>query len=404
MPRGWVWSLAITLGLMGLVLVWPAFAAVGVLVGGALHVAVLVQTQKDSTQRLNARLDEAQKQNTLQERNIAMKSRQLETIVVNLPFPFALMDTLGQLVLTNDPFMRFVEKDTSPLMYDSPVFHPELRAFIRNAFIKESTLIKAFNLNATDYQAYAVPVFDKSRYAGCLLMFLDITQILEGERMQKRFIADASHELRTPLSSILGMIEILNRADFHDEPTRVEFQTQIETEAKRMETIIQDLTVLSRLSAQKVMLNPVRANLYHLIQSVYRSLKPSFDAKDDRFVIEMDENQGITADVEKLHQVFTNLLTNALKFTEHGTITVRAANQAGYCVIEVQDTGTGIAVEDQKYIFDRFYRADPSRNRASGGSGLGLAIVKSYVNAHKGEITVASQPGQGSTFTIKLPL
>jgi two-component system phosphate regulon sensor histidine kinase PhoR len=404
MPKGWMWSLAITLGLMVLVLVWPPLAAVGVLIGGALHVAVLVQTQKDSTQRLNARLEEARKQNSLQERNIAMKSRQLETIVVNLPFPFALMDTQGELVLTNDPFMRFVEKETSPLMYDSPVFHPELRAFIRNAFIKESTLIKAFNLNATDYQAYAVPVFDKSRYAGCLLMFLDITQILEGERMQKRFIADASHELRTPLSSILGMIEILNRPGFRDEPTRIEFQSQIETEAKRMEAIIQDLTVLSRLSAQKVMLNPVRANLYHLIESVYRPLKPSFEAKGDQLKIEMDEHQTVTGDVEKLHQVFTNLLTNALKFTEKGTITVRASNQNGYCVIEVMDTGIGISLEDQKYIFDRFYRADPSRHRASGGSGLGLAIVKSYVNAHKGEITVSSVPGEGATFTIKLPL
>ncbi len=404
MPKGWVWSLAITLGLMVLVLVWPPLAAVGVLIGGALHVAVLVQTQKESTQRLNARLEEARKQNSLQERNIAMKSRQLETIVVNLPFPFALMDTQGELVLTNDPFMRFVEKETSPLMYDSPVFHPELRAFIRNAFIKESTLIKAFNLNATDYQAYAVPVFDKSRYAGCLLMFLDITQILEGERMQKRFIADASHELRTPLSSILGMIEILNRSGFNDEPTRVEFQIQIETEAKRMEAIIQDLTVLSRLSAQKVMLNPVRANLYHLIESVYRPLKPSFEAKGDQLRIEMDEHQTVTGDVEKLHQVFTNLLTNALKFTEKGTITVRASNQAGYCVIEVIDTGIGIPLEDQKYIFDRFYRADPSRHRASGGSGLGLAIVKSYVTAHKGEITVSSVPGEGATFTIKLPM
>jgi two-component system sensor histidine kinase BaeS len=141
-----------------------------------------------------------------------------------------------------------------------------------------------------------------------------------------------------------------------------------------------------------------------LIQSVYRPLKPNFEAKGDRLVIDMDESQVVTADVEKLHQVFTNLLTNALKFTEKGTITVRAFTQAGYCVIDVVDTGVGIALEDQKYIFDRFYRADPSRNRASGGSGLGLAIVKSYVNAHKGEISVSSTPGQGSTFTIKLPI
>jgi two-component system, OmpR family, phosphate regulon sensor histidine kinase PhoR len=404
MPKVWGWGLALTVITGILVFVLPAMAVGWVIVNGALFTLLLERTRRESAQTLNQRLDEARKQNTLQERNIAMKSRQLETIVVNLPFPFALMDTQGELVLTNDPFMRFVEKETSPLKYDSPVFHPELRAFIRNAFIKESTLIKAFNLNATDYQAYAVPVFDKARYAGCLLMFLDITQILEGERVQKRFIADASHELKTPLSAILGMIEILNRPDFKDEATRQEFQGQIETEARRMDTIIQDLTVLSRLSAQKVLLSPVRANLYHLIQSAYRPLKPTFEAKGNHFDLQMDESLIVSLDVEKMHQVFTNLFTNALKFTEQGSITVRGSLQSGMCVIEVSDTGVGIAPEDQKYIFDRFYRADPSRHRASGGSGLGLAIVRSYIHAHKGEITVSSTVGQGSTFTIKLPL
>ena len=404
MRREWLISLAITFGMGLLMWVMPQWAFAWILLGSGAFVVLLENTQRQAQRTLSVRLEDARKQNTLQERNIAMKSRQLETIVVNLPFPFALMDTHGELVLTNDPFLRFVEKETHPLMYDSPVFHPELRAFIRNAFIKESTLIKAFNLNATDYQAYAVPVFDKSRYAGCLLMFLDITQILEGERMQKRFIADASHELKTPLSAILGMIEILNRPNFNDEATRIEFQSQIESEARRMDTIIQDLTVLSRLSAQKVLLSPVRANLHHLIQSAYRPLRPTFEARDNRFELLVDESLVVSVDVEKMHQVFTNLLTNSLKFTEHGLIQIKAQLSNGYCVIEVIDSGAGIALEDQKYIFDRFYRADPSRHRASGGSGLGLAIVKSFITAHKGEISVSSIPGQGSTFTIKLPI
>jgi two-component system phosphate regulon sensor histidine kinase PhoR len=235
-------------------------------------------------------------------------------------------------------------------------------------------------------------------------MFLDITKILDGERMQKRFIADASHELKTPLSVMLGMIQILNRPDFNDQETLKEFLHQIEIESLRMENIITDLLSISKLSSNRVILNPEPIQLKKLIQAVVSPLKTVFTEKNDRLLIDIDEQLVLNLDIDKTHQIFSNLLTNALKFTENGTITIKAELQTPYCLISVSDTGIGIKEEDQKYIFERFYRADHSRARTAGGSGLGLAIVKAYVLAHRGEIELQSIPDQGSCFTVKLPL
>ena len=202
-----------------------------------------------------------------QEKNFNVKSAQLETIVSNLPFPMALIDSQGNIILSNPLFHQFALEEAKPNETDTKYFISEVRSFIRNTYISEEASLKSININTIDYQAISVPVYDpKSRYTGCLVMFLDITQILEGERMQKRFIADASHELKTPLSSITGMIQILNRPDFKDEVTRQEFTQQIEQEALRMDNIIQDLLTLSKLSSKAVILELERVALIDLIK------------------------------------------------------------------------------------------------------------------------------------------
>ena len=200
------------------------------------------------------------------------------------------------------------------------------------------------------------------------------------------------------------MIKILNRPDFNDPETLKEFVDQIDKESSRMDNIITDLMVLSKLSSNRVILNPELVNLKQLILDVYIPLKRSILEKNNTFTLEIDEKIQLNIDRVKTHQIFTNLLTNAIKFTQDGTITISSEISAPFCIIKVSDTGIGIKEEDQKYIFERFYRTDQSRSRASGGSGLGLAIVKSFVLAHKGEIEVNSTVEKGSCFTVKLPL
>jgi len=340
-----------------------------------------------------------------QEKNFNIKSAQLETIVSNLPFPMALIDSQGNIILSNPLFHGFATPEAKPNETDTKYFISEIRSFIRNTYISEEAALKSININTIDYQAISVPVYDpKSRYTGSLVMFLDITQILEGERIQKRFIADASHELKTPLSSITGMIQILNRPDFKDEETRKEFTQQIEQEALRMDNIIQDLLTLSKLSSKAVILKLERVPLIELIQSAYAPLKQNFEEKKLEFGLTIDESIVLNVDREKFHQILTNLLVNGLKYTEKGSVRLEAHKQDGLCILSIQDTGIGIKKEDQKYIFERFYRSDHSRSRHSGGSGLGLAIVKSYLTAHKADIDVSSDPDQGTVFTLRIPL
>lgn len=361
-------------------------------------------TEVRHKQENRLRLSEAKQLSQTQEKNLQIKSSQLETITSNLPFPMALIDPKGGLVLYNTQFEPFLTQASEILTYSTKAYQPEIGSFLKAAYLSDVQLNKTINVEGTDFQAISIPILLKTSNAGRLLMFLDITKILEGERMQKRFIADASHELKTPLSVILGMIQILNRPDFEDQETRKDFLRQIETEALRMENIITDLLSISKLSSNRIVLNPQPVQLTKLIQDVVNPLKTMFEQKENTLLIEIDDSLMLNLDVEKSYQIFSNLLTNALKYTEKGTITVKAEIQSPYCLISVIDTGIGIKEEDQKYIFERFYRADHSRARTAGGSGLGLAIVKAYVMAHKGEIELKSTPDQGSCFTIKLPL
>jgi two-component system phosphate regulon sensor histidine kinase PhoR len=308
------------------------------------------------------------------------------------------------LVLSNTHFQPFIVHAEPTLTYLSKAYQADIGSFIKTATFHDNSMIKTINIGTIDYQAISIPIVHKTSGAGCLFMFLDITTILEGERMQKRFIADASHELKTPLSVVLGMIQILNRPDFKDPAVLKDFLTQIETEALRMENIINDLLSISKLSSNRIVLSPQPIRVKKLIQEVVSPLKTLFLEKQNTLVIDIDEALVLNLDVDKTHQIFTNLLTNAIKFTDRGTITIKAEIQAPYCLISVTDTGIGIKEEDQKYIFERFYRADHSRSRSAGGSGLGLAIVKAYVSAHKGEIELKSTVDQGSCFIVKLPL
>lgn len=368
------------------------------------NVSFVMILEINHAQSNHQRLQEAKHLNLKQEKNLQIKSSQLETITSNLPFPMALVDREGTVVLNNVQFKQFIKNPEETLNTSSKAFQADIGSFIKSAFSKDGPVSKTINIDGADIQALSIPIVNKTSSAGTLFMFLDITKILDGERMQKRFIADASHELKTPLSVMLGMIQILNRPNFNDQDTLKEFLHQIEIESLRMENIITDLLSISKLSSNRVILNPEPIQLRKLIQDVVSPLKNVFTEKNDRLIIDIDEALVLTLDIDKTHQIFSNLLTNALKFTENGTITIKAEVVPPYCLISVADTGVGIKEEDQKYIFERFYRADHSRARTAGGSGLGLAIVKAYVLAHRGEIELKSTPDQGSCFTVKLPM
>lgn len=335
------------------------------------------------------------------ERMTLVQSSQLETIIQNIPFPIALLDVNGKYTLTNAAFNAFYEG--KPSLYDMKSRFDEVTRFVRYAYLKEEGYRQNLRLEAMDVQAINVPIYDNFRYSGCLLMFLDVTSLLEGERMQKRFIADASHELKTPLTSILGMVEILNRPHFNDPETLTDFLIQIEEEAKRMQAIIKDLTEISKTSNTKMILNTQEYTALSLIEAAVSSVAFEINHHQNQVMIHCDKNIKVKVDQDKFHQILTNLISNAAKYTTNGNIDIYCTETTEFSIIEIKDTGIGISAEDQAHIFDRFFRSDSSRSRASGGSGLGLAIVKTYVGMHHGEISVSSKLNEGSTFKLRIP-
>ncbi len=234
------------------------------------------------------------------------------------------------------------------------------------------------------------------------------------EARTRQFVADASHELRSPLTTLSGSIEVLLMQAKRD-PTQAEkLMLTMRREISRLSRLVVDLLQLTRLDAntatktQSFQFEPMRLDL--LVAQVGEELGVVAGAKHLDFPAPSEQNaQWVCGDADRLRQVLNNLLDNALRYTAPDghiviTLTTESEPPGEWVQLQVQDDGVGIEPEHLGRIFDRFYRADPARDRATGNAGLGLAIVKAIVEAHAGTITVSSQPGIGTTFVVRLPL
>lgn len=330
-----------------------------------------------------------------------LKNKQLLTIVSSIPFPMLLIDQFGNIVMHNN-IASLCMSHLEPLTYlDNPFVHG-VREFIKDAFILERDMDKIININGVEFQAISIPVLAKSKYSGCLVLFQDISKTLEGEKMQKRFIADASHELKTPISVLKGMVEILNRDDFDDPITEKEFLSQMAKEVQRLDVLVKDLLQLSRLSLSNVILEREKCDVCALFDKACDSLWKNAQKKQLNIQKDYQTLEYAFCDPKRMLQVILNLLSNAIKYSDSGTITLRTRMETTYYILEVEDEGCGIQKKDMEKIFDRFYRVDDARSRQSGGSGLGLPIVRSIIEAHGGNIEVESTYGKGTLFRIKL--
>jgi two-component system, OmpR family, phosphate regulon sensor histidine kinase PhoR len=332
-----------------------------------------------------------------------LKSQQLATLITHIPSPLALVDMQGELVIINDRFKSLMIESEPVINFQSQGLPVDVRYFIRESYLNESPNYKTIHYNGIDYQALSIPVRNINRYGGCLIILQDITRVLEGERLQKRFIADASHELKTPIASIKGMAEILNRPTFDDEATRKEFLLQISKEVNRLETVVSDLLFISKMSSNKMYLDIQKNDITVIIRQAFDSLRSEFVKKNVVFDFK-DKEVFVETDMKQMYQVFSNLLSNAIQYTDHGHVQVMIERNLENVIIRMTDTGSGITEADLPFVFERFYRSSSDRSRDSGGSGLGLAIVKSIVNAHGGQISVSSHINQGTTFIIDLPI
>jgi len=234
--------------------------------------------------------------------------------------------------------------------------------------------------------------------------FHDVTEEKRVEAIKRDFVANVSHELRTPLASIKGYAETLLDGALEDKATLKNFLTIIDRHANRMTALIEDLLTLSMLESHQMPMSFESLDIKGLINSVIQGFEKQAKDKDIELIMNIGiEIPKITADKDRLEQVIVNLVDNAVKYTNKGTVRVLAEKSDDMLQVNVEDTGIGIPEKDIPRIFERFYRVDKGRSRELGGTGLGLAIVKHIIQGHNGKIWVKSQPGKGTTFSFTIP-
>ncbi len=232
------------------------------------------------------------------------------------------------------------------------------------------------------------------------------TRVQSGQKSQREFVANVSHELKTPLTSVQGFAQAILDGTASTPEAQKQAAQVIFNESGRMHRMVLDLLDLARLDAGTLDLQRASVDIGALLNSISEKFAPQARDGNVDIRVEAPPLPAITGDGDRLAQVFTNLVDNALKFTPAGgSIILRAVQTVSGIQVEVADTGAGISPEALPHIFDRFYQADLSRpGGRKHGAGLGLAIVKEIVAAHGGKISVHSEPGAGSTFTVSLPL
>ncbi|OBZ56210.1 membrane protein, partial [Bacillus cereus] len=254
---------------------------------------------------------------------------------------------------------------------------------------------------------FSVKIRNEEKYDGEIGVLVksinDMTDELNAmEKMRQEFVSNVSHEIQSPLTSIKGFARALQDNNLSEEK-REHYLTIIETETTRLSKLSQNLLKLTLLESEEYTPERATYRLDQQLKQIVLNSEPLWAEKEIELELNL-EKVHITADQESMSQVWINLIHNSIKFTPNGgTITIQLKEYEKVVEVRIRDSGIGISKEQKQHIFERFYKADSSRNRAYGGSGLGLAIVKKVLDLHQGEIKVESEEGKGTEFIVCIP-
>ena len=256
-----------------------------------------------------------------------------------------------------------------------------------------------------DFSVYVPTVHTSSRLDYLDVMILDFNKMVEElgsvETLKTDFVSNVSHEMKTPIAVIKNYAELL-QTDRGTEEERREYARNIEEAAVRLSTLISNILKLNKLENQSIDPDIEDYDLSGQLEMCILQYEELWDEKELELEVDIAERVNVRADRSLMELVWNNLLSNAVKFTEPGgTVTIRQRTAEGQVEVSVTDTGCGMSQESIRHIFDKFYQGDTSHAREE--NGLGLALVKRIIDLMNGEITVVSRPGQGSTFTVRLP-
>ncbi|WP_053363278.1 ATP-binding protein [Bacillus sp. FJAT-27251] len=309
--------------------------------------------------------------------------------------------------LENQTLLRGSSKDWMGQLKEKAEHPDQLAAFLQSSIHgeqqDESFIFQLKTTPARMVQLYAQTLYRDGKKSGTIFEYHDITKQYEVDQMKSEFVSTVSHELRTPLSSVLGFTELMLNKELKPERQR-KYLLTISQEAKRLTSLINDFLDVQKMESGKQTYHKDYCDLQSIVEDVVRTQRVNTDKHE--FVVNIQaEDLTVLGDQDKLIQVFGNLLSNAVKYSPNGgKIIVNIREEHSRVAVDIIDEGLGIPAEAIPNLFTKFYRIDNSDRRKIGGTGLGLSIVKEIIKAHDGDVQVRSEPGAGSTFTIRLPL
>jgi two-component system, OmpR family, sensor histidine kinase SenX3 len=295
------------------------------------------------------------------------------------------------------------------LVKDGQLMVGELLALVRQVRRDGETREGEIDLSGSSFggrrTSFAVRVAPLGPDGLILLLAEDQTESRRVEEVRRDFVANISHELKTPVGALALLAETMEEAA--DDPEAVRrFAGRMRQEASRLTYLVQDLITLSRIQAAEPVPDPIPVDLGAVVAEALDRVRMKASARGIELVGACEERVIVLGDEDLIVTALRNLLDNAIAYSPDRTRVVVSASRDGTrtAQISVADQGIGIPERDLERIFERFYRVDPARSRATGGTGLGLAIVKHVMAAHRGKVTVWSQEGVGSTFTLQMPV
>jgi two-component system phosphate regulon sensor histidine kinase PhoR len=331
---------------------------------------------------------------------IRLKTEELDNILASIKEGLCVLDDEARIVLSNASFRRIVQNDQPEgKPYWEVVRSSRFAEIIKKAGACRSGVEEELSLTDRIFSCSVSYLPSRERY---VVMLHDVTEFKNLERVKKDFVVNVSHELKTPLTAIKGFVETMEPAAGPENRSYLEI---IKRNTDRMIAIVGDLLALSELEEKGTKLVKEKVDVRALAENVVRIFdKP---AGDKGLTLKLEAAQGlpaVIADPYEIERLLLNLVDNAVKYTEKGRVTLRLAAAGDRLSVEVADTGIGIDAEHLPHVFERFFVVDKSRSKKLGGTGLGLSIAKHIVLAHQGTISVKSRPGEGTTFTVSLPI
>lgn len=386
----------------------------------SLQDAVLeIRRDKSSRPEMNARdlseiIEEVlmlRKKGSQREKKLRKASKRLNSVLNNMDVGVVVLDQQKQVIFSNHSARELLGVSQDDLKYHSIVEivrNPEIDEAISECNNGEQDVETEFETTRGPKRTLQVRVSQMPRKskAQTMLVLVDVSNLRQLENMRRDFVANVSHELKTPLASIKAYSETLRRGAINDEQNRMTFVHTIEEQANRLHQLIIDLIHLARIEQGKTAFMITDVEMTGIVQERIDTFREVAEKANITLEFKSPEKEiWVRADEEGVLTIFDNLLSNAIRYTPaDGSVTVVCQKQDKDAVLEVIDTGIGIAPDQQERIFERFYRVDKARSREKGGTGLGLSIVKHLTQSMGGKISLNSSVGIGSKFAVRLPL